>query len=78
MRQTISLSVLARKPNKGLSSKSPTRPEVGEERQLAKEPKEGHLVKGDAERQSTTEGRGERSALSELSRECQSQQKSEK
>ena len=48
------------------------------EGQLAKEPWEGELAKGDAERQSTTEGRGERSALSGLSRECQSQQKSER
>ena len=46
--------------------------------QLAKEPRKGQLAKGDAEMQSTSENRGERSALSGLSRECQSQQKSER
>ena len=75
------------KPNKGLSSRSPTSTEVGEGRQvrekllakepsegqLAKEPREGQLVKRDAEKQSTTEGSGERSALSGLSREGQNQ-----
>ena len=74
------------KPNKGLRSRSPTRPVVGEERQvrekpegqLAKELREGQSAKGDAEKQSTSEGRGERSALSGLSRECQNQQKSER
>ena len=45
------------------------------EGQFAKEPREGQLAKGDAERQSTIEERGERSALSGLSRECQRQQK---
>ena len=50
-------------PNKGLNSRSPTRPEVGGERQvrekpegqLAKEPGEGQLAKRDAERQSRTD-----------------------
>ena len=46
--------------------------------ELAKEPRKGQLEKGDAEKQSTTEGRGDRSALSGLFRECQSQQKSER
>ena len=81
-RLTISLSVLAWNENKGQSSRSPTsggrkegpREDKG---QLANEPREGQLAKEDAERQSTTEGRGERSALSRLSRECQGQEKSE-
>ena len=82
-KQTIPLSVLARNPNKGLSWRSPTRPEVGagprEARgAVGKGTQEGELAKGDVQRQSTTEGRGERSALSGLSRECQSQQKSER
>ena len=51
------------KPNKGLSSRSLTRPEVGEKRQLPKEPREcllakepweGQLAKRDAEKQSRT------------------------
>ena len=58
------------KPNKGLSSRSPTRPKVREERQvrekpggqLAKETREGPLVKGDAEGQSTTDSRRDQSA----------------
>ena len=57
------------KPNKGLSSRSPTRPEVGEERQvrkkpegqLAKEPEEGQLAKRDVERQSRTDSRRDQS-----------------
>ena len=52
------LSVLARNQTKGLDSRSPMRPEVGEERralenpegQLAKKPEEGELAKKDAER----------------------------
>ena len=72
--QTISLFVLARNP-KGLSSRSPAIPEVDEERKV-REKTEGQLTKEDGERQLTTEGRGERSALSWLSREWHSQQKS--
>ena len=45
----------------------------GDRGQLAKEPREGQLAKGDAERQSTRKNRGERSALSWLCREWQSQ-----
>ena len=40
--------------------------------------RQGQLTKKDGERQSTTKGRGERSALSWLSREWRSQQKSER
>ena len=68
-KQTIPLSVLARNQTKGLYSRSPTRLEVGEERQvrekperqLVKEPRE-ELAKGDAERQSTKDGRRVQSA----------------
>ena len=67
-KQTIPLSVLVWNQTKGLDSRSPTRPEVGEERQvwekpgqLAEESREGELAKGDAERQSITDSRRDQS-----------------
>ena len=71
------------KPNKSLSSRSPTSPEVEEERQVREKPlgpvgkgTQGGSV-GEGKRREAVDN-GERSALSWLSREWQSQQKSER
>ena len=46
-KQTIPLSVLARNQTKGLDSRSPTRPEVREERHFREKP--GRLARGHTE-----------------------------
>ena len=54
--QRISLSALARNPHKGLRTRSPTRPEVEEERKV-REKTEQELTKEDGERQSRTDSK---------------------